>query len=99
MAIVDLGLDLTHDQASRDWQLNAACRGLDTELFYPEADVRRHGTAIQTRYIARVCGDCDVADQCLEFALNHHETNGIWGGRNFTTREMRKFSAAWRIAQ
>lgn len=56
---------------------DAACRGLDPELFYAES-----GSAV-IRAKAR-CAGCPVKDRCLEWALKREEF-GVWGGT--TARE------------
>ena len=35
-----------------------------------------------------VCAECRVRVTCLEFALNHREKQGVWGGA--TERERRR---------
>ena len=35
-----------------------------------------------------MCLTCDVRDECLEYALQHDERFGIWGG--LSERERRK---------
>ncbi len=58
-----------------DWRTLAACRGLDPELFFPA-----RGDAFTARNAQAVCATCPVAEQCLEFAIEVGETEGIWGG-------------------
>jgi WhiB family redox-sensing transcriptional regulator len=56
---------------SADWRLLAACRGLDTKLFFPERG--------EDQSAARaVCGGCPVRAECLADGI--HEKNGVWGG-------------------
>ena len=56
---------------------DAACHGLDPELFYAES-----GSAIVRA--KAFCGQCNVRSQCLEWALRREEF-GVWGGT--TARE------------
>jgi WhiB family redox-sensing transcriptional regulator len=58
-----------------DWRTLAACRGLDPDLFFPE-----RGDSFTARNAQAVCATCPVAEQCLEFAIEVGETEGIWGG-------------------
>lgn len=51
----------------------ARCTETDPEVFYPE----KGGSA---RPAKRICGGCEVAAECLEYALRHDERFGIWGG-------------------
>jgi WhiB family redox-sensing transcriptional regulator len=57
------------------WMVDAACAGMDPEYFFPE----RNSSAELAKAI---CQSCPVAAQCLDFALNHAEDHGIWGGTN-----------------
>jgi WhiB family redox-sensing transcriptional regulator len=61
------------------WRLEAACRGMDTELFFPE-----RGEA--TAPAKATCAECPVTEPCLEAGLD--ETFGIWGG--VSVRERRR---------
>lgn len=63
-----------------DWQLDAACRGLDSDVFFhPD---RERGDARERREAAAkaVCAGCPVRDACLEHALDVREPYGVWGG-------------------
>jgi WhiB family redox-sensing transcriptional regulator len=55
----------------------AACRGLDPELFYAE------GGAAVTK-VKGICAGCDIRMKCLEWAIAREEF-GVWGGT--TARE------------
>jgi WhiB family redox-sensing transcriptional regulator len=63
-----------------NWQSEARCNGL-TNLFYgpvaerPDARLRRETKA------KRICDECLVVKQCLEFALENDEY-GFWGGKS-----------------
>ena len=66
---------------SADWREDAACRGIDTDLFYPSA----YGTGIPRKdhesSPLAVCRRCDVRTRCLEEALTHNPPEqGLWGG-------------------
>ncbi|MCL2653689.1 MAG: WhiB family transcriptional regulator [Propionibacteriaceae bacterium] len=55
------------------WQGRALCAQTDPEAFFPE----KGGS---TREAKRVCAKCDVRQECLDYALEHDERFGIWGG-------------------
>jgi WhiB family redox-sensing transcriptional regulator len=63
-----------------DWQLFAACRGMDVEMFFhPLAEGRKD----RTRRIAQakvICHTCPVMTECRQHALTTREPYGIWGG-------------------
>lgn len=55
------------------WRAEAACRGLDPNVFFP----------IQGEFIGparSVCSMCPVSTECLEAGL--YEKHGVWGGRS-----------------
>ena len=64
-----------------DWQDQALCAQTDPEAFFPE----KGGS---TREAKRVCRSCEVRAECLEYALEHDERFGIWGG--MSERERRR---------
>ena len=55
------------------WKRQAACRGLDPEIFFPDGE--EPGEAAKA-----VCVRCPVAQPCLEWALATREKQGVWGG-------------------
>jgi WhiB family redox-sensing transcriptional regulator len=62
----------------QEWRLDAACRDLDTAVFFPE-------TAEQVAAAKAVCATCPVREACLNFALiTRHD--GVWGGRDENER-------------
>lgn len=63
------------------WMDNALCAQIDTEIFFPEK-----GGSV--RIAKSICGRCEVASECLQYALDNAERFGIWGG--LTERERRK---------
>ena len=69
------------EAVDQDWQEQALCAQTDPEAFFPE----KGGS---TREAKRICRACGVRDECLEFALEHDERFGIWGG--LSERERRR---------
>lgn len=59
------------------WQQDAACRGEDTETFFPE--LHRGPFILQIKAAKAVCERCTVVDRCLSWALDTGQ-HGIWGG-------------------
>lgn len=64
------------------WYVDALCARVDPELFFPEGT---HG-----REAKKVCAACPVRDQCLGYAIDNHEQEGIWGGLSPSGRRRRK---------
>lgn len=56
------------------------CQVTDPEIFYPEKS-----DFISVRIARKMCGECQVRQLCLEYALIAKEPFGIWGG--LTARE------------
>lgn len=69
------------EETELSWQDRALCAQTDPEAFFPE----KGGS---TREAKRVCTGCEVRSECLEYALEHDERFGIWGG--LSERERRK---------
>lgn len=53
---------------------NANCKGLDTEEFFADDSTYANHKTIQA-----ICDNCEVLDQCLDYAL-HVKVLGFWGG-------------------
>ncbi|MCG8965851.1 WhiB family transcriptional regulator [Streptomyces sp. CL12-4] len=69
-----------------EWQADAACRGMDSAVFFPPAGER--GTARRRREDAAraICRDCPVSGPCGRFALGSQQHYGVWGGHTETER-------------
>jgi WhiB family redox-sensing transcriptional regulator len=61
------------DAAELTWADRALCAEVDPEIFFPE----KGGSTLQPK---RVCRACPVRAECLDWALEHGERFGIWGG-------------------
>ncbi len=61
------------------WRDDAACRGLDVDVFFPATD-EEAGPA------KAICAICPVREECLEFALATRQDDGVWGGLTETER-------------
>lgn len=63
-----------------DWQLQAACRGMDVGVFF--SPDRERGEARDEREAAAkaICAQCPVRRECLDHALAVREPFGVWGG-------------------
>jgi WhiB family redox-sensing transcriptional regulator len=73
-----------HVDGERDWRLDAACRDMNPELFFPEP-----GQIPQAAQAKAVCAGCGVRGPCLEAALHgpqaRDDHSGIFAGT--TARE------------
>lgn len=67
------------DAFDDDWRAQAACRDMDTAIFFPETD-EDAGAA------KAVCASCPVQQACLDFAMKNRQEEGVWGGMTQTER-------------
>lgn len=59
------------------WMADAACRGQGPDLFF----------AGNNRAARKVCADCPVRQQCLDYAQAEPTLEGVWGGLNRGERQ------------
>ncbi len=71
-------------QVDLGWQDRALCAEVDPEIFFPE----KGGS---TRAAKSVCRSCEVRAECLEFALEHDERFGIYGGKSERERRQLRY--------
>ena len=75
----DLHLDVDLARLPRDplppdfWQDQAACYGVDPEVFFPASEDEA-GPALS------YCRTCSSRIMCLAWALKNRERYGVWGG-------------------
>jgi len=87
------------DLTDFSWQVDAACRTADPELFFAAEDLGHEPparAAERMRAAREVCVACQVSRACLSYALRHREPVGIWGGR--TADERRALLAGQSLA-
>lgn len=86
-------MTLGWDWNQEDWRRNAACRDIDPDMFFPSGHT---GDAVEHIAAAKaVCGQCVVRAECLEFALEANQDDGIWGGT--TEEERRRLRRSWLV--
>lgn len=72
--------DDLHEIDQLTWRLDAACRGVDANIFFPSP--KDYDTF---QYAMSVCAACPVRAECLE--ANLLEPDGIWGGTSAKERQ------------
>ena len=72
-----------------DWQMIAACRGMDSEAFFHPPHERARGRRNRILAAKAVCDSCPVIQRCLTHALETREPYGIWGGLSEEERAQR----------
>ena len=74
------------------WMRDAACRDSHPDLFFPEGPGVSNGTIGTAK---KICAGCPVTTECLNYALDHHIHDGVWGGMSVRERrDHRKRNAA-----
>jgi WhiB family redox-sensing transcriptional regulator len=58
---------------STEWMIEAECRGKDPKIFFPSSSA---GVDIARR----ICAECVVKQDCLDYALANKIGHGVWGG-------------------
>ncbi len=88
----------THEVAAAarpdpQWRERAACRDLDTELFFP---LGLTGHALdQVEDAKAVCAGCPVSTDCLGWALRTNQQDGVWGGLSAEERRALRRRYRW----
>lgn len=72
----------------QSWRDEAACRGKDPNLFFPEG--QGGSTNSQAAAAKAVCAGCPVREPCLEYALIVAMKDGVWGGLSVKERQAEK---------
>jgi WhiB family redox-sensing transcriptional regulator len=84
---------LEYEIAQREpWMEDAACRGLNPSLFFPE-----RGQPTETA--KGVCGECPVREDCLDYSIRTRQVWGVWGGTSERERRgLRREARTVRVA-
>jgi len=80
-----------------DWRKDAACAGVDSDVFFPGLEDPAASERAKV-----ICAACPVQEACLQYALSTNQAAGVWGGldanerrrlrRRLRDRERRKAS-------
>ena len=71
-----------------DWQLFAACRGMDVEIFFHPLEEGRQDRGRRIEHAKVICHNCPVMTECRQHALATREPYGIWGGLSEAERAL-----------
>lgn len=77
------------------WRRAAKCRFADPATFFPVGE--GDSTAEAVTAAKALCRTCTVREECLQFALETKQVDGIWGGT--TEDERRRLRRAWVAAR
>ena len=78
------------DHVTPTWMDRARCRSLDPSEFFPS-----DGVGVEVA--KRVCSECPVRAECLEYALTHRIDHGVWGC--CSERERRRMLRSRRLSE
>ncbi|MCA1844990.1 MAG: WhiB family transcriptional regulator [Actinobacteria bacterium] len=83
--------------AVMSWSDEAACRGMDPAIFYPVARPRGRNARYDADWepARDVCEGCPVSEQCLSYAMERPEREGMWGGLTPDERRVAQIDAAY----
>jgi WhiB family redox-sensing transcriptional regulator len=75
-------------QGPESWQSAAACRGPQSQAFFPPSRAERKEEKLAREARAKsICAECRVRGDCLDYAIRIKEPHGIWGGLNEAERK------------
>jgi WhiB family redox-sensing transcriptional regulator len=66
--------------AFRSWRLRAACREVDSAVFFSPETERAPERDVREARAKSICARCPVIRECAVYALRHGERYGVWGG-------------------
>ncbi len=70
-----------------EWQLRAACRSYDPEMFFHPENERGAARGAREAAAKAICSQCPVVAACGEYAQVSRQRYGVWGGLSETERE------------
>ena len=70
----------TGTSALWSWRLRAACRHIDSAVFFPPDGERPPQRDARETRAKAICGGCPVIRQCAAYAIQYGERYGVWGG-------------------
>ena len=70
-----------------EWQIRAACRGMDSGVFFHPEGERGPARSDREARAKQICTHCPVLVQCRRHALTVHEPYGVWGGLSASERD------------
>jgi len=68
---------------------SARCRDYPVDIFFPQ-------DGVGVLRAQKICAQCPVRSDCLEYVLDMHIEHGVWGGKS--ERERRRLQRARRLS-
>jgi WhiB family transcriptional regulator, redox-sensing transcriptional regulator len=75
-----------------DFRYHAACRDVDPELFFPIGNGPI--AQAQSARAKAVCRTCAVIGECLRWAIDSGQAEGVWGGTDAVERRQDRIRRA-----
>ena len=72
------------------WKQRGNCAGMDPGKFFPPQGTSSKAVRL---LILETCSYCPVREDCLQYAIETGEDEGIWGG--MTARDRRPLRREW----
>lgn len=66
---------------------DGACRQNDPELFHHPSAERGISRSRREMAAKAICNVCPVIEECREYAIEHNESYGTWGGLSESDRK------------
>ena len=70
------------DYVGEELYRSRGCSGIDTNIFFPEFD--NNLSRLEKKKVidqaVRICMNCPIRKECLDWALSRGQRIGIWGG-------------------
>lgn len=74
--------------SDESWRERASCASVGGDLWFPEPTSTAHAAK-------KICSTCPVKRQCLAYALENNETEGIWAGTSPRERQALRPAPSW----
>jgi WhiB family transcriptional regulator, redox-sensing transcriptional regulator len=84
----ELPLPPPPDHHQQTWMLKGLCRDYPPAEFFPS-------DGVGVEHARKICAECPVKPECLEYALTYRIDHGVWGGAS--ERERRRILRARRL--
>jgi WhiB family redox-sensing transcriptional regulator len=67
--------------STRDFMVDALCAQTDPDIFFPNPGEN-------ARAAKKICAACPVINECLKYALENGEDEGVYGGMSTWDRRL-----------
>ena len=68
-------------EPNTDWRKDAACAGVESDVFFPSLD-----DEVVSEKAKEICATCPAQEACLQYSLSTNQAAGVWGGLDASER-------------